>query len=45
MFTCNYGLSTTFPSGAEGYYFNVESVTDSSTFVTRVVLQLSHTNM
>ena len=36
MFTCNYGLSTTFPSGAEGYYFNVESVTDSSTFVTRV---------
>ena len=36
MFTCNYGLSTTFPSGAEGYYFNVESVTDSNTFVTRV---------
>ena len=36
MFTCNYGLSTTFPSGAEGYYFNVESITDSNTFVTRV---------
>ena len=38
MFTCNStpGPATTFPSGAEGFYFNVESITDGDTFVTRV---------
>ena len=38
MFTCNStpGPATTFPSGAEGFYFNVESITDGNTFVTRV---------